>query len=487
MLPRISSLSLPSLPLSLSDAPSAAGAKAGATLEASRPAPVAPSAGIDEVMCEAPAADAAWHAHADSEAAAARQFWLPADAWSSIGEFLPREDVLSLRTLSREMRTLADESIQHLKIPPEALPDFIDSDSFKSVTTLDVSLLDRAALGVLTAHLAAHPRPEMTLHLDARRTGVDTATLAGLSTLSLGGLVLKLHSATSDELDALAACGYPLDLTPGHITRAALIAASNMPTLRRLVASATAMNEQIANRFATHGTLEVLTIRTGAMTSAQTLQALASIPTLREFYINGRDSPDLDVATARVLADNASLEDLKIISNGQGLDEDGYAALSQSRSLRTLLVPLRATMLELTGMTSLTTLIFGGCNSFPYATLDAATARSIAALPALDIIAFPIMNRESNALTAILRDGTASRLDFSWVTAWGNDDFFSVDERTALMANNRLKVVKCHQGALHGLDRDAVLNHPTIEYVKSGGREYTRGPDSNVTLTLRHA
>lgn len=436
-------------------------------------------------MRETPAADAARHAHVDPETAAARQFWLPADAWSSIGEFLSRQDVLNLRTLSREMRAVADESVRHVKIPPEALPDFIDSDSFKSVTTLDVSLLDRAALGVLTAHLMAHPRPEMTMHLDARRTGVNTATLAGLSALSLGGLVLKLHSASSDELDTLAACGYPLDLTPGCVTREALIAASNLPTLRRFVTSAIEMNEQIANRFAAHGALEALLIRTGAMTSAQTLQALASIPTLRELYINGRNGPDLDVATARVLAANASLEELKIISNGQGLDEDGYAALSRSPSLRTLHVPLREAMRQLTRMTSLTTLVFGGRGAFPYATLDTATARSIAALPALDVIAFPIMNREAGALTAILREGTASRLEFSWVTAWGNDDFFNVDERAALRANSRLKAVTCHQGALHGFDRDAVLNHPTIEYVKSGGREYTRRPDSRGALTLR--
>lgn len=430
-------------------------------------------------------AQIAGNAHHDPEAAAARRFWLPADAWSSIGEFLLREDVLRLRTVSREAKMLADESIQHLKIPPEGLPGFIGSDSFKSVTTLDVGLLDQAALGVLIAHLAAHPRPEMAIHLDGRHMEVDAATLAGLSALPLRKLVLKLHSATPDKLDALAACSYPIDLTAGHITQDALIAAANMQTLQRLATSTTHMNESIAQRFAAHGALETLVIKTDVGTSAQTLQVLASVPTLREFYINGRDGPDFDGATARALAANANLEDLKIVSNGPGPDENGYAALSQNQGLKTLHVPLRPAMLALAGMASLTKLTFGCLNRYPYAKLDAATAWGIAALPALETLAFPIMNRESGALTPILRDGTASRLDFSWITAWGNDDFLNADERTALMANTRLKAVRFHQGALHGPDLDAILHHPTIEYVKSVGREYIRRPDSQGTLTLR--
>lgn len=423
----------------------------------------------------------------DPDAAAARRFWLPDDAWSTVGEFLSREDVLRLRTTDRDMRAVMDPSIPSLTLSSACLAAFIGSAGFQSVTTLRVGSLDGAELRALIAHLAAHPRPGMTLRFDGARMEWDAATLAELSALRLGGLALRLRSAVSDELAALVPCGYPIDLEMRDATREALGAAANLPTLRRLTSSAVGMDEHLAQRFATRGVLEALALRIDARVSPRTLQTLAAIPSLRECYLNARNAPDIDVATARAFAANACLENLTIVSNGAGLDEDGFAALSRSRSLTTLRVPLRTGMLSLADMTSVSTLVFGGRGTFPYAMLDVATARSIAALPALDSIAFPIMNREAGALTPILKDGTARRLAFSWVTAWGNDDFLRPDERAALAANQRLQALSFHQGDLHGPDLDVVLRHPTIEYVKSGGTEYRRRPDGQAAPTWLRA
>lgn len=53
------------------------------------------------------------------------------------------------------------------------------------------------------------------------------------------------------------------------------------------------------------------------------------------------------------------------------------------------------------------------------------------------------------------------------------------------MANTRLKPVDFLIDYVHGSDRDVLLNHPTIDYVKFGISEFTRPPGSNATLTRR--
>lgn len=475
-----------SLPSSDASGTATGGAASVPTAE-SQAAPAALPPGDEHAMHDEPAAQDAGNIRDDPEAAAAHRFWLPNDAWSSITEFLPRRDILSLRTVSHEMTSQVDDAIQSVRIRPETLPRFLDSDSFKNVRNLDASLLDQATLDQLITHLAAHPRAEMTIRLGPPRISINTHTLLGLSTLSLKGLVLELALAGPDDLNALAACRFPVEfLDMGIMTHEQLVAASSLPTLRRLATSSHLMTEEVATRFAAHRALEALSIHIFRATSSQTLQLLASIPTLRELHVNGRYGNDLDVPTARALAANASLKNLRVWSYGPGLNDDGFAALSRSQSLTTLRVPLHATMRGLADMTSVRNLVFDSPGTLPYPRLDAATSRSIAALPALESIAFPDMKREPDALTAILKDSVASKLEF-WSSHSDDGPFFNADERTALLANTKLKAWEFVIDDLQASDRDILLNHPTIAHVKLGSREYTRAPDGNVPLTLRQA
>lgn len=498
MLSRLSGNGPSSLPSS-SDGPAIAGGDAAparaAENDAARvcadepPAVSVAAAAVDDAaaICDAlPAQDA----HDAAEAAAAHRFWLPNDAWSTITGFLPRADVLSLRTTSNEIRLQADDAIQSLRIRPEALPRFLESDGFKHVRNLNASLLDPAALDRLIGHLAAHPRPEMTLRLGPPCRTLEADVLRGIGALSLKGLALEIVLTGPDDLDALAACTFPVELLGmEHMTHEQLVSASNLPTLRRLATSSHVMTtDGIAARFAAHRALEALSFHVFHTTSSRALQSLASIPTLREFHVTAWHGTDLDVATARVLAANPSLEDLKVRSHGCGLDEDGCAALSCSASLTTLRLPLRAAMLALAEMRSVKHLTFDSYGNLPYPRLDArldrATSRSIAALPSLASLSFPIMEREPGALSIILREGAASRLAF-WNGNAGDQAFFDADERQALGANTRLKAWEFFIDDLQQSDCDVLLHHPTIDFVKLGGSEFTRPPQSDVALTAR--
>lgn len=482
MLPRLSGNS----PLPLASPPSS---NASAAAVEPHAAPAALPSGSDGAIHDEAPVQAAGHADNDPEAAVAHRFWLPNDTWSSIAGFLPRTDILSLRSANSEIRRQVDDAIQSMRLRPENLAQFINSDSFKNVRNLDASLLDQATLGQLITHLGAHPRPEMTIRLEPSERNLDAATMRRLSTLSLKGLVLELY-ATADPkpLNALAACRFSIDLHLLYMSHEVLVAASNLPTLRRLVSPGNLItSEEIASRFAAHRALEALNIGSQNALSPRALQLLASIPTLRELHIDGLYDNDLDLPTACAIAANPNLQDLSLQSSGRGgLSEAGFAALSQSQSLTTLYVPFRAAMLELANMKSVRNLVLVTRNTWPQPALDAATARSIAALPALESIAFsiPDMARDPGALTTMLKDSVASKMEF-WNSNANGQDFFDADERTALMANTRLKAWEFSVDDLRRPDGDALLNHPTIDFVKFGIREFTRPPESKVTLTLR--
>jgi len=412
-----------------------------------------------------------------NERAAAHAFWLPNDSWRSIAAFSSQEDLFNVRASNRTIKRQVDHAITTVIIRGSEVPAFIQSNSFAKLHTLRLEYAGEDDLLLLAVHLAAHRRPNLTLEL----AHFDLLTARGMTALPALPLA-RLHLVGSppvEGLDALAACSYPVTLR-GHLWGGRFLgAALRIPTLEKLVAYGEVIEHSCDQQLAYHPALEVLHI--GIANQAATIGVLATLPRLRELclYIGMNTVELLSPESAGALAASSRLETLTIVST-RFLSEESLSALSQSRSLINLTMPIFQGMRALSDMQSLRHLAFNNSTSFGNLIIvSAETMQNIATAPSLQSISFPDRPFEPGALIALFKDSGASMLEFK------HKMVFNEDERTALMANTKLSRLVFGKGVAQESDVALLCNHPTLERLRVNDVEYRRLPEQAV-LTLRN-
>jgi len=403
-------------------------------------------------------------------------FWVPSNVWRSITAFSSRREVLNLRATNRDLYAQADQALTTITLLPSQIGAFINSPGFNHIKALCIEHPDDDSLTRLSTHLEAHPRRGLTLTLSSDAVDIRDCDIGANSLVRLMGLPLTalhidgvLGFGSDDALDALATCPFPIDLA-GGLSRGALVAASRIAQLRALAISGMAFDDTLARMFSTHPSLEAISVGASRGISSAGVIALASIPTLRTLCVDlWTDIEQIDAASASAIAANATLATLKV-TEGQGLSEESFAALSRSQSLTTLHVRFREGMLELGNITSLRHLAFTPSTWAPPIKMDAVSAASIARLPALETITLPNMTSEPGALTAIFKRSPAHTITFE-----GNYDF-DQGELAALQANTHVRALIFKKGSLRQGMIDAMCRHPTLERVCIMRRELHRIP-----------
>jgi len=416
-------------------------------------------------------------------------FWAPNDSWRSITAFSSRKDVLNLRAANRDLYIQADQALTVITLRRWHVEAFINSPGFNHVKTLCIEHPDNESLARLATHLEAHPRRGLALRLSSNAISspnslpggyqISADTMARLNGLPLAALHIDkvLGFRSDDVLDALATCPFPVDLA-GVFSRDALMAASRIAKLRTLTIGGMEFDDGLARMFSTHSALEAISVGTSRDVSSAGVIALASIPTLRTLCVDlWTDIVQIDAASASAIAANPALNTLKV-TEGQGLSEESFAALSPSQNLTTLHVHFREGMLELGNMASLRHLAFTPSTWAPPVKMDVASAASIARLPALETIILPNMKSEIGALAAILTSSPAHTITFE-----GYYDF-DQEELAALQANTHVRELIFKKGGMNHDTIDAMLQHPTLERVRIMARELRRIPGQALLIDV---
>ena len=412
-----------------------------------------------------------------AESAAVHAFWLPNDAWRNISAFSSQEDLFNVRAINRTIKRQVDHAITTVIIRGSEVQAFIGSDSFTRLQTLRLEYAGEDDLLLLAGHLAAQPRPRLTLEL-AHFDLLTTRCMAVLPALPLARLHL-IGSPPMEGLDALTACAYPVTLQ-GHLWGGVFLAAAlRIPTLEKLVAHGEVIEQSWTQQLAYHPALEILHI--GIANHADTIGVLATLPRLRELCLNiVTATPQLlSPEAACALAGSPRLETLTIVST-RSLTEDSLRALSQSASLKTLTMPIFRGMGGLSHMASLKHLAFNNFIDFVDVTMvSAETIRHIANAPSLQTIRFPDMPFDADALVVLFKNSGASKLKFEGKLV------LSADDRAALMSNTTLSELVLSQGFEQGSDVALLCGHPTLKRLRVGDTEYRRLPEQ-ANLTLRN-
>lgn len=489
----------PSFPDQPGVAPQGVVATSGSSASAAAPAdPALAQTGVMSSASASAAAPACPMAAAD--AAAHREFWSSNDARRHATGFPAQDEALTLRTANQNVSAQVDraikaatpqttqgvngpsgQAIRAVTLGTDEIDTFFTSTRFEHVDRPCLRYRDMEGVRRLADHLAAHPRPGLTLEL-VRDTYIDAETAARLAPLPLGGLVLRPKEGHRNQemptevVETLAACAFPVELRV-NLELDGFAAAARMPTLRRLETTSPVNYDDVARLFTAHPALQVLSIDKATHLSGRGIEAFAALPNLRTLSIGTSDLTVFNAPVLSALAASGTLESFVLKDRSGpclGLTEEGFAALSQSRTLTSLAVPLRPGMAQLAGVTSLRSLVFNNANfvSNP-ATLDATSARGLAALPLLQTIDFPNIRCDADVMKILLDGSAASSLKFE------QHHVFSGEALSALQANTRLREVVFGWPIKENIDSmtvPALRLHPTLERLRIGDVEYRRLP-----------
>ena len=380
---------------------------------------------------------------------------LPKEIWGEVIGFSARTDILNLRATNIELRAEADATITALHIDgtrgAEALPTLRTFGHLQSLALYD---LDDRRLASLASSLQGQPPESLRVSLMSS-TGTVSPALSALAALPLFSLLLgDFHAIHEQSVVALNACTYPI-LIVGAKSDEELRAAAQIPTLSVLSCMAVPFHDEAAALFSSHQKLQYLLISASSQLSSAGIVRIAEMAALRHFGLVQADIMEsrLNASAASALAASPTLQNLFIDTGRQSLSQATVQALSHSRTIVTLRLPVGAGLHHLENMHTLETLILDGSANKPPITMQ--TASAIAHLPKLSSLMLRSALFEEDALAALLQECTATKLDF-------RDTIITPDAVDALLSNSRLREVKLERSTLSAANLVVLSNHPTL-------------------------
>ena len=334
---------------------------------------------------------------------------LPAEIWGEIARYSSRDDILNLRSTCAAIKPEADTAVSTMTLQgSDRLRAFTHSGSFRHLTLLRLVDVDDASLHHFTMALMRHPRNNLTLEIENSHQGVARG-LAALSEVPLAQLRLQNVYLIESVLAALERCPFPIALS-GYFCTEEFVGAVRIPTLRQLTSPSTEFDDAIAQAFAQHRGLRVLSLSACDNLTSRGMADLARIPTLQALSIDESLfwACPIDATAARALAANPTMERLSIPSGKRAPSEETVAELSKSRTLKRLEISVCNGTHRLADLVSLEDLtLYGGRNG---PSISVPIAQAVARLPNLHTLCLNATEFAAGALNTLLAECRAKHL-----------------------------------------------------------------------------
>ena len=288
---------------------------------------------------------------------------LPNVLWGEIGRFVERNDLLHLRTVSKDMAKWVDQSVDRIDVAGKnvfaLLATLRHSPNLRHITSLHVSEQPdvlNALFPAIIAALSTVPHSKMHIDIDMQWGAFSNANLALLNTISPASLHLLDMALTADQGRLLAGVPYPLKLSiRDQIAEADIQTLPDIPNLMGLSLDAR-MNDKVLRAFAGHPALTELEVEIFDVDISDALEVLAGNTQLTKLIIHNTGCVfSLNALTA--LAANRTIEYLSLSGFsdrwGAGINEQGALTLSQNITIKALNISLTGGYRHLAAMASL--------------------------------------------------------------------------------------------------------------------------------------
>ena len=388
--------------------------------------------------------------------------WLKKDPWSDVAAYLPRQALLSLRTVNNQMASAIDPFITSLTVSADraaaTLAMLNRATYLDRIDTLKVRNCNNRHFPAIADALDMPPWQDAHLIIEAdERLPFDEKGLACLKPLSLSSVsIANLRRFTAAGASALAGVTYPVSLTlygDDDNYRLDLCAIATIPRLTSLtVGGFTTFFGIVGDAFYRHPSLSTLTL-CGGVVSSGAVATLASNPALREIDITQMGTL-FDTKAIAAIAANPSVERLTIGDESKLYDDTAAKALSTNTTLKMLDIALASGLGHLARMTGLQSLTIWGTN----ATIALEDATVFARHARLEALVFRTgVKFEAGSVGMIVRTAVTSLRC--------RDVAFTAADINALLSNRTLRALDCRFAADapdQVVQAIALAGHPTL-------------------------
>jgi hypothetical protein len=269
------------------------------------------------------------------------------DIWGEIARFTPRDALLNLRATDSHMAAWVDREITTLKVTAANAPAMLNAvgraTHLKYIERLRIEECNDRNFPPVIAALAQLPHARFNLVIAA--SWVENLHLTAVSLLLLRDLTpasLKLCCGiqfTHAEAEALAQLRYPVSIQGAFLTERPQeqLALASIPVLTNLSIWPHWLDEEGARALSAHPRLTELRILSagGASISDAALVSIAGSERLRALRV-GPTRNVIGMQAFAALADNCTLEILKIGNTGRPVDPALVHKLSTNTTLQAL-------------------------------------------------------------------------------------------------------------------------------------------------------